>query len=87
MFLHALYNKYSKINRSYQAQILIIYHCLFDPVNTSGKLFLILSEGRPRENSFSSSSYGVPFVTIQNMFVLFKILNGEASEVIRVLSN
>lgn len=32
--------------------------CLFDLANTSVKLFLFLSKGRPHENCSSSNSYG-----------------------------
>lgn len=56
-FPPVLYNKHSKINKSYQAQILIPYHYLFDLANTSVKLLLTLSKGRRRENGSSKSSY------------------------------
>lgn len=53
-----LSNKHSKINKSYQAQILVPYHYLFDLANTSVKLFLVLTKGRARETSSSKSSCG-----------------------------
>lgn len=56
-FPSILYNKHSKINKSYQAQILVPYHYLFDLANTSVKLLLTLSKGKRCETGSSKSSY------------------------------
>lgn len=88
VFTHVLYNKPRKANKSYQPQMLIIYHYLFDPVNTSVKRLLILKKERTGENSLSSHSFlQCPSWWCTVVLVLFKVLNGEANEIIRTLSN